>query len=129
MRKRLSIILALGVLAFLAWAVYFYPTDSFYRKEFQLATGFVLPESARRLSGCSEWSMTAAVHEVSTEDWRALSRALRERAEYSGTVTSFCEPLLSLFEGEVFVLNTARRKVVVGLDDERQRLFWEVWHD
>ena len=107
----------------------FNPPDSFYREEFELATGFPLPETAHRLAGCSEWGATAAVHEVGPEDWPSLSRTLRERADSTGAVTSGCDPLLlSSFGGEAFVLTTARRKVVVGLDGERHRVFWEVWH-
>ena len=130
MRKRLVVILAVAVFAVLAWAVYrtFYPSESFYREEFEVATGFPLPESARRLAGCSEWGMTAAIHEVGAEDWPSLSRALRGRADSTGAVTSFCEPLLSSLDGEAFVLSTGRRKVIVGLDDQRRRVFWEVWH-
>ena len=109
-RKRLAIlIVALAVVT--GWVVFrsFYPSESFYRSEFELATGFPLPASAARVAGCSEWGATAAVHEVAPGDWRALSETLGVRANRSVAVTSFCPSVVSSFGGERFVLNNPSR--------------------
>ncbi len=109
----------------------FYSGDSFYSQEFELATSLALPSSANLIEGHSDWGLTCAVHEISSEDWERITKPLLNRANRNHSrPTSFYPELLDNLGGQadVFVLVTDRRYVFVGLDKSNNRIYWEVWH-
>jgi len=133
MRKRFVIVLTVAAVAVTAWLVYatVNPPESFYRKEYQLATGMLLPESAELIEGRSEWGMTAAVFRIPAEEWPLVAEPLIDRVDRDGgPATVFSKELLASLgeEAHPFVLSTDRRKVVISLDSTRRCVFWEVWH-
>jgi len=131
-KKSRIIFITIGLILVVGIYQTFYPGDSFYSEEFELATSLSLPNSANLIEGQSDWGLTCAIHEISSEDWGKFTKPLLNRANRNHSIpTSFYPELLDKLDGQadVFVLTTDRRYVFVGLDKSNRQIFWEVWHN
>jgi hypothetical protein len=130
--KKSILIFIFGLVLLFGLYRMFNPAESFYSREFEIATTIPLPSSATFIEGHSDWGLTCAIHEISHQDWDALVSTLQNRASRNqAKPSSFYPELLNALGGDsdIFVLKTQRRYVFVGLNNTRRRIFWEVWHN
>ena len=128
--RRKALILA-GVAGIVGWVALYeiYPPESFYRSEFELGAQFELPESAQRLEGWSEWGMTAAVHEIQPGEWADFYSTIGPRMGRARDGESFCSSRSRTFRGDLYYLDRSGRYMIVGIDVQQRRVFWEIWHN
>ena len=133
MKKRpYLVLLVIGIILIGIIYTLSYPSGSFYKEEFELATGEQLPNSAKLIEGYSEWGMSCAIFEISIDQWEEftillLNRANRDRSRPESFNPELLKSLGS--DADIFALTTKRRFVFVGLNESSRQIFYEVWHN